>query len=340
MLPFPDEEPDPFVPDSALQRAFDDAMSRSPNPPTNVPIAVVAVDAAGPPHGFAGQLVADMHFSASLLKVAFLYAAHALRKAANDLLTGLGPATTAEALQALRDNFDDPIKNNLVPQAAHADPATVLPRYDKVFSYDPATFTVNFSAAFQAALFDAIADGSNTAGGTCVHGVGLGYLTTAPATAGFFDSGASSGIWLGGDFGNGFAPQRIPSLNDGQVAQATTVREMAKLFTLLVNTPPLVGPQSSAAMLHLLEEAARRGHLFLNRQIAGVQVNFVTINSKIGLAALKDGRRVASEAAVLRELSTGNTFVVVFQNQIFVNDTSITPIAQVVDDAIASFLFP
>ena len=227
MLPFPDQEPDPFVPDSALQRAFDDAMSHSPNPPTNVPIAIVAIDASGPPHGFAGQLVADMHFSASLLKVAFLYAAHALRKAANDLLADLKPASSAEAMQALKDNFDDTIKNNLLSQAAHADPATVLPRYDRLFSYDPATFTVNFGAAFQGALFDAIADGNNTAAGTCVHGVGLGYLTTAPATAGFFDSGASSGIWLGGDFKNGFTPQRIPSLNDGPVAQATTVREMA-----------------------------------------------------------------------------------------------------------------
>jgi hypothetical protein len=30
----------------------------------------------------------------------------------------------------------------------------------------------------------------------------------------------------------------------------------------------------------------------------------------------------------------------VFQNQLFVADWSITPVAQVVDDTIASFLFP
>jgi hypothetical protein len=69
-------------------------------------------------------------------------------------------------------------------------------------------------------------------------------------------------------------------------------------------------------------------------------VQFVTLQSKIGLGPLNNGTSVASEAAIIRENLTERLFVVVFQNQPFVNDASIRPVSRIVDATIASFLLP
>ncbi len=111
---------------------------------------------------------------------------------------------------------------------------------------------------------------------------------------------------------------------------------MAKLFTLLLDRR-LVDPASDDAMLDLLQQAVLRLHLFLNRDTS---VQYVTLHGKIGLGPVNAGFSVASEALVVRENSTNRLFVVVFQNQPFANDASIFPVARVVDQTIASFLFP
>jgi hypothetical protein len=92
-------------------------------------------------------------------------------------------------------------------------------------------------------------------------------------------------------------------------------------------------------MLKLLFNAVDvpRLHLFLNRDTS---VQFVTFQSKIGLGPVNSGTKVASEAAIIKEASAGRRFVAVFQNRAFVNDSSIVPVAQVIDATIANFLFP
>jgi len=341
MRPFPDPKVDPLAPDPDLQQAFDDAMNAMAQPPRGVPIAIVALNDSAP-HSLAGQRLTEVHYSASLLKVAAMYAAFELRKAANDLLLVTQPPP-ADVLPALRNAFDDVIKQHRVKQLLGLDPSFLLPRYDQVFTADSATPTVNFSPGFFGSMFDAIADGDNAAAGACVHGLGFGYLTKAVSEAGFFDPDAANqpatadGMWLCGDFGNGFPPQRIPCLNDTPVAQATSVRQMARLFTLLAGNTVLVDGASDGAMLHLLDEARNRGHFFLSRDTS---VHFATVNTKIGLGPLNNGTSVASEAAIIGETSTGRSFVVVFQNRTFVNDASLLAVSRVIDDAIARFLFP
>ena len=125
-------------------------------------------------------------------------------------------------------------------------------------------------------------------------------------------------------------------MNDTPVAQGTSVRQMARLFTFLAGNAPLVDGVSDGAMLNLLSQAVARLHLLLNRDTS---VQFVTLQSKIGLGPLNNGTSVASEAAIIRENSTGRLFGVVFQNQPFVNDASIRPVSRIVDATIASFLF-
>lgn len=354
MRPFPDPKPDAFDPDAALQQALDDAINGSTPTPTTVPLAIVAIDDAGPPHAFAGQLESELHYSASMLKVVAMYTAFELRKAANELLADLLPAA-ADVFSTLRAEFDPIIDANRVRQLDGVNlGSTLLPQYEQIFQVDSPTPTVNFTSGFFGNLFDAIAKAENAGAAACIHALGFGYLTKAMSEAGFLDPDAtddphtSDSIWLCGDFGFGFPPERIPSVNDGGVAQpgglapggvaqGTSLRQMAKLFTLLSDRN-LVGTASDNAMLHLLEEAVRQGHFFLNRDTS---VGYVTLNSKLGLGPLKNGTQVASEAAIIRENTTGRFFVAAFQNRQFVNDTaSIFPISQIFDTAVASFLFP
>jgi hypothetical protein len=347
MRPFPDLKPDLLAPDPDLQQAFDTAIASSAQLPRKTPIVIVALNDSAP-HGVAGRLDAEVHYTASLVKVAAMYAAFELRAAANELLL-LAQPPAADVFPLLHSAFDFVIENNRVLQLTGVNlPGFLLPRWEQVFDVDPATAAVNFSPAFFGNLFDAITGGSsdvqaNTAAGVVVHGLGFGYLTKAVAEAGFFNPDTASqpqtadGMWLCGDFGNGFPPQRIPCMNDTPVAQATSARQMARLFTFLASNSPLVDAASDGAMVNLLTQATARLHLFLNRDTS---VQFVTLRSKIGLGPLNNGTRVASEAAIIQENSLGRRFVVVFQNQPFTGDSSIFPVSQVVDATITSFLFP
>jgi hypothetical protein len=344
MRPFPDAKGNPLEPSAELQQAFDAALERAAPRPTAAPLAIVAIDPTGPPHAFAGQLVREVHFSASLLKVAAMYAAFELRRAAHETLAELQPPPD-EVFATLEREFDDTIRSERVPQLDALPERFLLPRYRELFELDAATGTINFSRAFFGDLFDGIADGKNPAAGRCIQRIGFGYLTKAVATAGFFNPGVvgdprtADGIWLCGDFQQGFPAQRIPSVNDGLVAQATSARHLVRLFALLLDRKLVGDGVSDDAMLNLLQQAIvpPRVHLFLNRD---VDVQYVTLHTKIGSGDLKAGGKVASEAAIVRELSTDRFFVVVFQNQRFTNDASIKPISQLVDATIAAFLFP
>lgn len=332
MRPFPDAKNDPLVHDTTLQQALDAAMASTPNAPNGAPIVIVSINPDGS-RGYAGRQEFIECYSASLLKVQAMYAAFELRKACNEALAGTAPP---DAFQALRDSFDGVIRANRLPRLGALADRHLLPKYDQIFAFDPATNLVNFTPAFFGDLFDAIAKGDNASAGRCVQRLGFGYLTTAASEANFFDADTNLGIWLCGDFGLGFPPQRIPCSNDGPTAQGTSAYQMAKLFTLLVDSN-LVDPASDAAMLNLLQQAVINLHLFLNRDTS---VQYVTLQSKIGLGPVNAGFSVASEALIVRENSSNRQFVVVFQNQRFANDASVFPVARVIDATIAAFLFP
>ena len=168
MQPFPDPKPNLLAPDADLQTAFDNAMASAANPPGNAPIVIVAINDESP-HGFAGQRLAEVHYSASLLKVVAMYTAFELLKAANDLLLAASPVPT-DVFATLRAAFNDVIDQNRVTQLDGVNlTGFLLPRWEEIFQVDTATSTVNFSAAFSGHLFDAIAKGDNAAAGKVVH---------------------------------------------------------------------------------------------------------------------------------------------------------------------------
>lgn len=332
MRPFPNAKYDPLIHDEALQAALDGAMASTPNPPNGAPIVIVSINPDGT-RGYAGRLEYIECYSASLLKVAAMYAAFELRNACNELLAD---GVAGDVFQTLSSSFDDMIRANRLPRLANLADLHLLPKYNQIFAYDPASNTVNFSQAFWDDLFSAIADGDNASAGRCIQRLGFGYITTAASEANFFDADTNLGMWLCGDFGMGYPPQRIPCSNDGPTAQGATAYQMAKLFTLLLDAQ-LVDPTSDAAMLNLLQQAVVRLHLFLNRDTT---VQYVTTHSKIGLGPVNAGFAVASEALIIQENTTERQFVVVFQNQPFATDPSVFPVARTVDATIASYLFP
>ncbi|MCG7205179.1 hypothetical protein [Streptomyces arenae] len=349
---FPDLKDDLLERDAGLDKAFHDAKETpSGQALGSEPVVVVALNQQEP-HFFTGQLELEVHYSASLLKATAMWAAHELLRAANELVDSFDARPPpADVITMLRDTFDPLIDAQRVAQLRGVDMGnTLLPRWDDVFDVRADSF-VEFTPAFSDKLSDAIANGSNTSAGTVIHGLGFGYLTKAAASAGFFDDSATGspetadGMWLCGDFANGFTPRRIPCVNDtGPVAQATSARQMARLFTFLggrslagAQNTPLVDGDSDEAMLDLLRQAVLNRHSMLDQDTT---VNFDMVFSKVGQGPLNTGAVVCSEAAIIDERSTGRRFVAVFQNRVGTTSAQLKPVSQLVDTTLVNFLFP
>src|ERR1044071_4591303 len=78
----------------------------------------------------------------------------------------------------------------------------------------------------------------------CIHRLGYTWINGLLQKAGFIrsttDERADPGIWLAGDYTEDkeWPSVRVPSENDGMAAEATTARDMAKLFTLIKKRRP------------------------------------------------------------------------------------------------------
>jgi hypothetical protein len=330
MRPFPDGLSDPLAPDAALQAAFDTAIAATPLP--GVPFTIVALNDPGAgPHPMAGQRGSEMHYSASVLKLQMMFAAFALRQAANAFLLETAPAA-GDVFAALRAEFNQTILDNLVPQLARTDPRFLLPTYERIFDVLTAPVVgVNFSAGFFGHLHDAISLSKNEGAGACVQALGFGYLTGAASQTGLFDADAASGLWLCGDFSQGWPKVTVDTVNDHGVAQAMTTDMMARLVTHMFDRQ-LVDELASNAMQGLMAASVPAGHFFVSR-VPGRR--FATLLTKIGVGPLKTGGSVASEASVLRDVGTGRHFVAVWQNHAFASDASLAPVARVIDQTIA-----
>ena len=216
-------------------------------------------------HPWAAIRDTEVHYSASLLKVAAMYAAFDLRSSADQLAVdgGHNSWTTLEA--ALRQQFDPEIITHtpaLISSSATLGPQdkSRKPDYRAVLNVtNGPLWTVDFSAAQAAAFEDMLVQQNNPGATATIHGLGYPYLNGKIADDGFFSGGA--GMWLAGDYAGGtqWPAARISSVNDGQVAQATTARHLARMFTLLF-TKRLVGKRSSIDMQDYLGRAGKWFH--------------------------------------------------------------------------------
>lgn len=343
--PFPSAYADPLRPNAKLQKALDDAVAAGPGTSWRTPVAIVSLepDGARPMAHHKGN---EVHFSASLLKVASMYSAFELRRTLRDIAAELGGSTTkADLLKDAALYLDPAILTRVssIPALKGVLKPHAVPQYASTFDVVPVShpgqgFTVNFSTAFEGHLEKMIAVSDNASAAQCVHGSGYGYLNGALVSGGFFDAATNTGIWLAGDYTAKYPYFRIDSVNDGKVAQATTAIHLARMYTLMYDGT-LVGGISSGEMRDLLAKAVAVPEVFIDR--ASPPLNFTVTHTKVGLAQLKPvngGSNVYSEGSILKHTS-GREFVAVWQNFLF-ESSGFDPVGHVVRDTIDKYLKP
>lgn len=303
-------------------------------------------------HPWAAVRDTEEHYSASLLKVAAMYAAFDLRSSADQLATDGGHTSWNTLLPALRAQFDPAITAHtpsLISSSPllRAEDKSRKPDYRAVLEVtNGSTWRVDFTARQLAAFEDMIVNQNNPGATTTIHGLGYPYLNGKIADDGFFSG--SSGMWLAGDYAGGaqWPAARIPTLNDGPSAQATTVRHLARMFTLLF-TDRLIGPLSGAGMKDLLGRAGKWFHWDDNfAPIWPPNSRFLATHGKVGNGPMKTPGLIGlSEAVKVRDTLRRREFVVVWQN---VQDTkdangnpvrrSFEPVAQLIEATISAFV--
>jgi hypothetical protein len=311
-------------------------------------------------HPWAGLRIDEEHYSASLLKIAAMYAAFDLRSSADQLATDNSLTTFPEIEAALKSTFDPEIATHTPSQITNStslrpEDKTRKPAYNQVLQLGAGPeFVVDFTQKQLNAFEDMIVQQHNPGATTTIHGLGYPLLNGKLADDGFFNG--STGVWLAGDYAGGVAsattwpPARIDSKNDGLVAQATTAVHLARLLTLLFDTPPrLVGPLSGAAMQDLMRRAGKwfhHGGTIPPTLIWPLDGRFIATHSKVGLGPLKiGGKSTFSEGLVVRDTQENRDFVVVWQNvhdTLGPNDTpfrrTFEPVATLIEAALSAFV--
>lgn len=341
--PFPSAYATPYAPDPSLQSALDRAVTANASS-TAMAVAVVALNPDGtrPVAHVRGD---EVHYSASLVKIAAMYSAFELRRAMRDLADELGDRTSpASFFKQAAAHFDPKImaKVATIPALARVSKGHAVPRYAAAFQLVKQAsvpgYLVNFSSTFSNHLNLMISISDNDSAGACVHGSGYGYLNGTLASAGFFDPGANQGLWLAGDYkepkSQGKYPAfRIGCVNDGTTAQGATALQLVRMLTLL-HDATLVGALSSQEMLALLTTTLGTGEIYSNRVR---DINFTAVCGKIGYGRLETGKFVMSEASIL-EHTSGRRFAVGWQN--LLQDDGLGAISHTLHDTFAGYVGP
>ena len=267
MFPFHDEYPLLLTPDvdleSALNAAYGEAQAAFPSTsaPKRVGCSIVLVDDSVTPTIYrqGGIRNGNVYYSASLLKVAAMYAAYELRNSVNAAARTLTATTSTELFAQLTLGLN-PLISAAVPQVTTTPGITEVmkvPNHSKIFVAIPLMeggFALDFSGDFADLMRLMIVQSDNEAAAQCIQRLGYSWINGALASAGFFNSDSQRGIWLAGTFTGSETYVRIMSDNHGLSAQATTCADLANMYALL-NDRQLVDPGSSESMLTLLADA-------------------------------------------------------------------------------------
>jgi hypothetical protein len=274
-----------------------------------VAFSVLCLGVSGGQHLYAGINDTDLDYSASMLKVAAMYAAHELLAAAKRLAGA--PAAAKVSVDgfflALASVFDAQIlaaapADALTAAKQLADKTTgyrTTPSYRKIFTVSgagsAAGLTVEFVKDFAERMLDMIQNSDDGNAGECIRRLSYTYINAALAKAGF--GAAPNFIWLAGDYSKGKNPHAVvTSVNDADVAQATTAVAMMRLFSLVESGTLVAQDKDKLAgkMRDLLTKAAGQSWLAENPP-KSFGVDF----AKIGYGELKGSGYTYSETLVL-----------------------------------------
>lgn len=252
-----------------------------------------------------------MHYSASLVKVAALYAAFDLRCTArqyakdnnfsdkNSFLTSLTAAIdTSATINRLKD-FGKGLKPNL----------------KEIFVGFKATGSnkVEFTTNFQKDLENI---GENVNAGRIIRALGYSYINVSMIRGNFFAPDTLNGIWLAGDYSGEsiLKSVRIPVENDtvaGGSGQAITTKEMSRMFYLIhtglgfSHVTDAVERTASNQEMHAILQTEGSWFFGPNDTVQiTVTPNFSKDCAKVGLGNLgtiaTPGPSVVSEGAVMK----------------------------------------
>jgi hypothetical protein len=338
--PFPARYPDPLRQNIKLQDALNSAIRTGPGQAWRTPVCIVSLEDPAGAHPSASFRGDEVHYSASLVKVAAMYACFELRKTLRSVAQEIGTSAPASSVLSRAATYLDPriyAGVSGLPALRGVARQHAVPKYSYAFTAAAggASASIDFSPAVTGNLRQMISISSNSDAGACVHSAGYGYLNGALAAAGFFDPSTAVGLWLGGDYAHQYPYYVVQSVNDHAVAQAATVLSLARLFTLLADHT-LVDSGSSGEMLDLLTTSVAAGEVYITR--ASFPLGFTVTHGKLGLGPLKTGTLVCSEAAIVRHRS-GARFVVAWQNFVW-GDDGVDPMARVARDTINAYLGP
>ena len=327
--PFPNPYPNRLIPNGPLQRALEGAIGSAD---WRVAVCIVALNDDGTRH-MAHYKGNEVHYSASLVKVAAMYSAFELRHTLVSIAAELGARAKKNTLLKWAADY---LKPYILAKAASLSPLAgvkeqqALPQYSTTFQVVPASsgtgWSVNFTPDFENHLYEMISISSNGDAAQCVHGSGYGYLNGALSSGGFLDSGGTTGIFLAGDYTGAYPPFRIPAVNEsayaasggassGGTAQAATALQLAQLATLIQDWQ-LVDRVSSQSMMILLKSAVDRKYEVWTPGATGGA--FTAAGAKVGLGQLGKGGGpfVESEVSILTHEASGRRFVVAWQNNL------------------------
>lgn len=269
-------------------------------------IALVDLTSAPGAMAYAGLRDRRQLFGASLVKIAAMFAAYALREDVRDAESVMVVKDRAELFKKLEAAWKSYIETNVSKR--HKD----FPKFAAIF--DPNSRPLDFNDDFKKHLKKMIQKSDNESAAECIHRVGYQYLNGALKSAGLFDG---VGLWMGGDYvGGDYAKKRgykefeeIPIDKDANprihartklTTQGATAEAVAK-FMVLIEIGQLVSAGASAEMKaimagQLLESDFKEG---LTRPPLSYTLN--SIYGKIGIEyGVGDDCAVIERKAVVR----------------------------------------
>jgi len=261
---------------------------------------------------YAGIFDDDTDFSASLVKVAVLFAAGQLLAAAK--AAPLGAANAASFNNAVKVE----ITANADPRVRNANysssPVGLLPKMSTILQVSGSSVT--FTPTFNTNLSQMIVRSSDSASAFCINRLGYGYISAVLNEKNFFDStltpgptmtGATGrGIWLTANYASDFLV-RIRCVNDHPDSQLATTRQMCRLFSMIrLKQLPETDIDTNTLMQSLLNEPKTGPEhttpwLSPNRPL-GVTPLFTILQDKIGVGGLGAARKpsVYSEGLIIK----------------------------------------
>jgi hypothetical protein len=264
---------------------------------------------------YAGVFDDDTDFSASLVKVAALFAAGQFLSEAKSATSLAAFKTAVEA--RIGTKADLRIRNATFPPGSLVG---VMPKISNVLTVSGSAvqFIDTGPNSFNNRLTRMIVESHDPSAAFCIDNLGYGYISTVLNEGNFFDSTAKAspdattskgrGIWLAGDYGAGLKI-RIPCVNDHDDAQLTTARQMSRMFAMIrLNQLPENDTDTNAIMQNLLgqaptwlEQHANNLHLSRNDDLT-VAPLFTKVLAKLGFAGLGFEQRpdVFSEGLVIK----------------------------------------